>query len=125
MRARVAFHGPLEPHAVRDAFAQHDLFAFPTAFENFGHVIAEALSVGCPVLAPDTTPWTPRLADGAGGVVASREPAAWAERIRDWARADAAARTARREAAADAYDRWRDDAAPHVLAMLRDRVAGA
>ncbi|WP_144721397.1 glycosyltransferase [Agrococcus jejuensis] len=125
MRGRVAFHGPLEPHEVRDAFAEHDLFAFPTAFENFGHVIAEALSVGCPVLAPDTTPWTPRLDAGAGGVVDSLEPAAWADRIRAWASADATERTTRREAAADAYDRWRDDAAPHVLAMLRDRVGGA
>lgn len=125
LRGRVAFHGPLEPHAVRDAFAAHDLFAFPTAFENFGHVIAEALSVGCPVLAPDTTPWTPRLGAGAGGVVDSLESAAWTEALRAWARTDVTERTARREAAADAYDRWRDEAAPHVLAMMRDRVSGA
>lgn len=122
MRDRVAMHGPLEPHAVRDAFAHHDLFAFPTAFENFGHVIPEALSVACPVLAADTTPWTPRLAAGAGVVAGSRDPAEWGARIRDWARADAVERTARRGSAADAFDRWRDDEAPHVLAMLRDRV---
>lgn len=125
LRGRVTFHGPLEPHAVRDAFAEHDLFAFPTAFENFGHVVAEALSVGCPVLAPDTTPWTPRLVAGGGAVVGSLEPGEWAAAIGEWARADAVERTARREAAADAYDRWRDEAAPHVLAMLRDRRAAS
>lgn len=119
---RVALRGALEPHAVRDAFADHDLFAFPTAFENFGHVIPEALSVACPVLAADTTPWTPRLADGAGDVVGSLEPADWTERLRAWATLDVAERSARRDRAADAFDAWRDGEEPHVLAMLRDRV---
>lgn len=123
LAGRVRMHGALEPHAVRDAFAGHDLFAFPTAFENFGHVIAEALSVGCPVLAADTTPWTSRLAAGAGDVVGGLDPDAWAERIAAWARLGAAERTRRRALAADAFDAWRDEAAPHVLAILRDRLA--
>src|SRR5690606_22656373 len=33
------------------------LFLFPTLGENFGHVILEALTAGCPVLISDRTPW--------------------------------------------------------------------
>lgn len=54
---RVTLHGPLDPEAVSQVFAQHDLFAFPTHGENFGHVIFEALRAGTPVLVSDRTPW--------------------------------------------------------------------
>ncbi|MFC7432502.1 MULTISPECIES: glycosyltransferase [unclassified Agrococcus] len=117
MRGRVTLHGPLEPHAVRDAFAGHDLFAFPTAFENFGHVVAESLSVGCPVLLADTTPWTPRLRAGAGEVVDALDVDAWARCLGAWARMGPRERTLRRTRAADAFDRWRAEAAPHVLSL--------
>lgn len=49
---------PLPPDEVSTTFARHDLFAFPTHGENFGHVIFEALRVGTPVLVSDQTPWT-------------------------------------------------------------------
>lgn len=42
---------------VPDKLAEYDLFFLPTLGENFGHVIAEALSSGLPVLISDTTPW--------------------------------------------------------------------
>lgn len=37
--------------------AEHDLFFLPTRGENYGHVVAEALAAGTPVLLSDTTPW--------------------------------------------------------------------
>lgn len=49
--------GSLQPMAVPCKLAEYDLFFFPTLGENFGHVIAEALSSGLPVLISDTTPW--------------------------------------------------------------------
>ena len=36
---------------------EHHVFVLPTAGENFGHAIFEALSVGRPVLISDQTPW--------------------------------------------------------------------
>ena len=45
-----------------------DIFLFPTRGENFGHVVAEALSVGCPVLTTPTTIWTDLLTSGGGSV---------------------------------------------------------
>ena len=38
-------------------FSDYDAFFFPTLSENFGHVIAESLSVGTPVIISDQTPW--------------------------------------------------------------------
>lgn len=54
---RVTYAGALKAEDVSAAFAQHDLFAFPTHGENFGHVIFEALRVGTAVLLSDQTPW--------------------------------------------------------------------
>jgi len=53
----VNFCGSITPDLVADVFSSHDLFFFPTRGENYGHVIAESLSVGTPVLLSDQTPW--------------------------------------------------------------------
>jgi glycosyltransferase involved in cell wall biosynthesis len=54
---RVHYGGSLRPDQVRQTLAQHHFFFLPTLGENFGHVIAESLLVGCPVLVSDQTPW--------------------------------------------------------------------
>ena len=35
----------------------YHVFLFPTLGENYGHVIHEALSAGCPCVISDQTPW--------------------------------------------------------------------
>jgi glycosyltransferase involved in cell wall biosynthesis len=51
-------YGGSVPHSeVAGIFQKADLFLFPTHGENFGHVIAESLAAGCPVLISDQTPW--------------------------------------------------------------------
>ncbi len=37
--------------------ADYDFLVLPTCFENFGHVIVEALTAACPVVLSDTTSW--------------------------------------------------------------------
>lgn len=60
------WHGPI-PHAeMVGVLAASDLFFLPTLGENYGHVIWEALAVGCPVLISDRTPWRGLEAAGAG-----------------------------------------------------------
>ncbi|WP_226344408.1 glycosyltransferase [Agilicoccus flavus] len=103
---RVDIAGAVRSDRVRSLFSSADVFAFPTAHENFGHTIAEALSVGCPVLLPDTTPWSPVLRSGGGEVVGSREPADWARALQDRARRSPDERRAERARVADAYDAW-------------------
>ena len=51
------------------AFGGSHLFALPTYGENFGHVIHEALSAGCPVVVGRDTPWREVESAGAGWVV--------------------------------------------------------
>lgn len=66
----VKFYGAVKPEEVRDTFSKYDLFFFPTRGENFGHVIAESLVVGTPVLISDQTPWKNMEADQLGWEVA-------------------------------------------------------
>lgn len=54
---RVRYMGSVPNHMVREVFGAYDVFLFPTLGENFGHVILEALSAGCPVAISDQTPW--------------------------------------------------------------------
>lgn len=100
------YRGALYPAQVPDTLAGYDLFYLPTLGENFGHVIAEALGCGLPVLISDQTPWrdlaTKRLgwdlplADAAAFAACidecSRLPAvdydAWRQHIRAWALAN-------------------------------------
>lgn len=59
---QVNYCGAVNPEQVSETFSQYDLFFFPTRGENYGHVIAESLAMGTPVLLSDQTPWV-RLSD--------------------------------------------------------------
>lgn len=49
--------GSVDPGDVVDTLARYDLMFFPSGAESYGHVIAEALAAGLPVLISDSTPW--------------------------------------------------------------------
>lgn len=55
---KVEYKGLINHDQVHDTFRKYDAFIFPTYSENFGHVIAESLMVGCPIIISDQTPWT-------------------------------------------------------------------
>ena len=54
---KVMYKGELTPDQVVPMLSQYDFFFMPTKGENYGHVIAEALCAGLPLLIADTTPW--------------------------------------------------------------------
>ena len=54
---KVKYAGVALKKDVTNLLSTYDLFFLPTFAENFGHSIAEALSVGTPVLISDNTPW--------------------------------------------------------------------
>lgn len=116
-----SFKGPVDPDGARETFAAFDLFAFPTAGENFGHVIAESLSVSCPVMCADTTPWTRLMrTGGAGIVVESLDAADWTAAIDAYARMSPDERLERRRRAGVAYDLWRHESkGEHVFEKVR------
>lgn len=53
----VNYLGELESDKVGIIFKKYHLLYFPTFGENYGHVIAESILNGCPVLLSNTTPW--------------------------------------------------------------------
>lgn len=58
--------GILIPNEVHRTIARFDVFFLPTLGENYGHVIAEALSVGLPVVVSDRAPWRGLAEKGVG-----------------------------------------------------------
>lgn len=54
---RIRFLGPQYGDAKWDLYRQAELFVLPSHSENFGNVIAEALSQGVPVITTHGTPW--------------------------------------------------------------------
>jgi glycosyltransferase involved in cell wall biosynthesis len=60
------YHGECPHESVADVLEQADVFALPTLGENYGHVIYEALSAGCPVILSDKTPWRNLTEAGVG-----------------------------------------------------------
>ncbi len=77
----VRWQGPLDPEQVPQALAAQDLFFLPTRGENFGHVIAESLGAGTPVLLSDTTPWRELAGAGVGYDLPLADRAAFAQAI--------------------------------------------
>ncbi|MFA4894809.1 glycosyltransferase [Microbacterium sp.] len=125
----VTFHGTIKPEGVRDVLANHDVLLMPTAGENFGHVVAEALSVSCAVVTTPKTPWTGVLQGGAGFVV-DRNVEDWRVAIESLARLDPACLIQLRQAAGDSYTLWASrPRAPHVwqlaLELLTPRLTGS
>lgn len=116
----VTFHGPIDPGAVIPMLAEHELLLMPTAGENFGHVIAEALSASCAVAVTPYTPWTETLAQG-GGFILQRAEGPWSRAIEDRASSSRDERLRARRSAGEAYERWRaQPQPPHVWELAMD-----
>ncbi len=79
---RVRHHGAIAPTDVAKTLSAHHFFLFPTFGENFGHVIAEALSAGCPVLLSDQTPWGDVTSNQAGWSIRLESPD-WISKIQN------------------------------------------
>lgn len=119
LRERVDFVGSLTRDRVLRELANSDVFVFPTAGENFGHVIAEALSTSCPVIVSDNTPWSAILREGGGVVVGDDRPASYAEAVTRFIDGGEDGWADESRAAGTAFDRWqRDTEAPHLFELL-------
>ncbi len=60
------YRGVADHSEVCKILREYDLLFLPTRGENYGHVIAEAFSVGTPVLLSDQTPWRNLRSEGVG-----------------------------------------------------------
>lgn len=120
----VEYAGTLLPDQVIETFARHDLFAFPTLGENFGHVIFESVRAGTPVLVSDQTPWR---SDPSGAITTLplADIDAWARTLDEFAQRDAAQQQAARNATIAYANRYLtdNDARSANLAMFERALA--
>lgn len=68
------YGGDVPSEKVQEVLSQEDVFLLPTKSENYGHVIFEALSVGCIPVISDTTPWSDALQTAQAGYTVGRNP---------------------------------------------------
>lgn len=78
---KVEYKGQLQPSNVIEVLSKYDLFFMPTQGENYGHVIAEALCAGVPILIADTTPWRNLEEQGIGWDLSLNNPKAFSNVI--------------------------------------------
>ncbi len=78
--------GEADSNKVPDIFAKYDAFILPTMGENYGHVIFEALSVGCIPIISDQTPWNEIQKKNAGYVISLSESYKYCQTIEDISR---------------------------------------
>lgn len=90
------YHGPVAPDEVAAVFAGYDLFFFPSKGENYGHVIAESISVGTKILISKDTPWLELEKDGLGWDVDLRSESVFVDHIEALARKSRAERLSER-----------------------------
>jgi glycosyltransferase involved in cell wall biosynthesis len=72
---RVEYRGPVEGDAKARLLKSADLFILPSFSENFGMVVAEALSYSIPVIATTGTPWNDLVERGCGWWVPTTDEA--------------------------------------------------
>lgn len=51
------YKGSIESSKVMELLTNYHMMFMPTAGENFGHIILQSFSAGCPVIISDQTPW--------------------------------------------------------------------
>lgn len=96
-------HGAVDTSTVPTVLRANDLLFLPTRGENFGHVIAESLAVGTPVLISDRTPWRDLQAKGLGDDLSLDNPDAFVERIHSAAEQSPQQRQERRRRTHNAF----------------------
>lgn len=79
----VNYKGELTPQKVINTLSKYDFFFFLTKGENFGHVIAEALCAGLPILISDRTPWRQLEEKGIGWDVPLNQPSVFSKVIEE------------------------------------------
>lgn len=108
MRTTATFdiRGHVSDESLVEILSLAHALVLPTRGENFGRAIAEALSVGCPVIIPRTTLWTPLVEAGAGWLISTDEPDSLAMAMGQMASQSNDERLAMRLRVVDLYSHW-------------------
>jgi len=77
----VSYKGSLESKKVLAHLEKYHMLFMPTRGENFGHIILQSLSVGCPVIISDQTPWKNLKKENVGWDLSLHDLSAFASAI--------------------------------------------
>lgn len=91
--------GTIPPEEVPGMLAEHHALFMPSAGENFGHTMLEALSAGRPLLISDRTPWRELQVEHAGWDLPLDRPEGFTEAVEKLCRMDQ-----------EVFDRWSQSA---------------
>lgn len=80
---KIDFLGSIEPNKIYSLIKESDFFVLPTLNENYGHVIAEALSYKKPVIISDNTPWNKYIIDHNLGFILTLDKNQWESKFQD------------------------------------------
>ena len=78
---QVTFTGPLPQTEALSRLVENHFFVLPSQTENFGYVVIEALSAGCPLIISDRTSWDEIESVGAGWSVGLDRPDEWVSHL--------------------------------------------
>lgn len=112
----VNFLGVLPHDEVVPTLTRYDLMALPTASENFGHAISEALFAGCPVMLPPTTPWT-KAARATQTLVEGLEIDLWKNALSNYANLSIDDIMEKKKTAQLEYVRWQQERGHSISAL--------
>jgi glycosyltransferase involved in cell wall biosynthesis len=83
LNVRIVYRGVALPNKVNSIFSKHHLFILPSRGESYGHVVAESLTVGTPVLISNKTPW--KKLKNSIIVFSLKDMKKWTKEIEKWA----------------------------------------
>ena len=98
------FRGSFQSSDTPGIFDEATAFLLPTHGEGFGHAIAEALSVGCPVVVSTATPWGAYMGDEIGCI--SDDPSVWLSFLEEILEEEESVRIQRRTRISTKYGNW-------------------
>ena len=75
----VTYRGFLNNKQAESTLSQYHFLFLPSKGENYGHAIIESLSLGCPVIISNNTPWRELESHGAGWDISLNNPAKFEE----------------------------------------------
>ncbi|WP_243720050.1 glycosyltransferase [Macrococcus lamae] len=80
---KIEFLGSVKPEMIYNEAMNCDFFVLPTLNENFGHVIAEAISYKKPVIISNNTPWTDYINDNKLGFSIELDKILWKTKLNE------------------------------------------
>ncbi|MBF0480101.1 MAG: glycosyltransferase [Desulfovibrionaceae bacterium] len=121
---RVFFYDRLPPETLRAVYSAADIFVLPSRHENFGNVVLEAMACGCTALISDMVGFHLEAQTTGLAHVLPRDPARWAAKLAELARASMPARERqeRTETLRERFDIRRS--AEGMAAFYRQILAG-